>query len=81
MCIKQIQNVMVTTKINVIPEVDQRFNLTRWSKLEKDSDFPLCFAARKAEFFFLSSFVREAEIRPSPENEQVWSFEACLLIL
>lgn len=43
---------MVTTKINVIPEVDQRFNLTRWSKLEKDSDFPLCFTRRKAEFFF-----------------------------
>lgn len=65
---KQIRNLVVTTKINVIPRVDQRFNLARWGKLEKDFDFPLCFATRKADFFFLSFFVRETEIRPSPEK-------------
>lgn len=68
MFIKQAQNLRATTKINVIPEVDQRFNLTRWSKLEKDFDFPLCFATRKAVSFPLAFFVREAEIRPSPEK-------------
>lgn len=60
---------VVETKQNRGPQSDQRFNLTRWDKLEKDFDFPLCFATRKADFFPpVLSLLEKAEIRPSPEK-------------
>lgn len=75
MYFKQIQNLVVTTKINVIPRVDQRFNLARWGKLEKDFDFPLCFATRKADFFFFFLSLLEKQRSGHPQrNEQVWPF-------
>lgn len=68
------QNLVVTTKINVIPRVDQRFNLARWGKLEKDFDFPLCFATRKADFFFFLSLLEKQRSGHPQRNEQVWPF-------
>lgn len=67
---------VVETKHKCDPQSDQRFNLTRWDKLEKDFDFPLCFATRKADFFFLPSFLCQLRQRSGhpQRNEQVWPF-------
>lgn len=69
LCILSCSETVVETKHECGPQGDQRFNLTRWDKLEKDFDFPLCFATRKADFFSrILSLLEKAEIRPSPEK-------------
>lgn len=66
------------TKQTCNPKSDQRFNLTRWDKLEKFFDFPLCFSTREAAFPYTlpPPFLcqkRERSGHPK-RNEQVWPF-------
>lgn len=69
LCIWSCSETAAENKQKCGPQGAQRFNLTRWDKLEKDFDFPLCFATRKADFFSpVLSLLGEAEIRPSPEK-------------
>ena len=69
LCVLSCPETVVETKHKCGPQGDQRFNLTRWDKPEKDFDFPLCFATRKADFFSpVLSLLEKAEIRPSPEK-------------
>lgn len=76
LCILSCSEAVLETKHKCGLQGDQRFNLTRWDKLEKDFDFPLCFATRKADFFFLPSFLCQQRQRSGhpQRNEQVWPF-------
>lgn len=85
LCVLSCSETLVETKHKCDPQGDQRFNLTRWDKLEKDFDFPLCFATRKADFFFFPSrpfFVSKGRDQAIPRGmSRCGHLQACLVIL